>query len=146
MGLEITVSVREREQGRFKGGNEGSNEGAMGSTKGAGGSRREQGGVKRSVIRWYRGAAGGSLNWLSSIRLLTAYIIDSNIPQYCLLTHSASCFAFKTFKAPKITSFAIKFNNGRLLGGPERKLTAKEMEKAHSKRSLRFSFSDNTHA
>jgi len=64
LGLGITVFDQEREQGCFRG----SNEGARGSTGGArgstGGAPREQGGARGSTMGQCRGAAGGSLNWL----------------------------------------------------------------------------------
>jgi len=59
LGLEITVSVREREQGRFRG----SSEGAVGSNEGEGGSSegalREQRGSKKE----HYGAVQGRSRW-----------------------------------------------------------------------------------
>ncbi len=55
LGLEITIFVLGREQGRFRG-----------SREGARGSKGEQGGARG---RSTRGAAQGSLNWLPRNRL-----------------------------------------------------------------------------
>jgi len=54
LGFGITVSVREREQGRFRG----SSKGARGSTEGVKGSIE---GARGSTMGQYRGAAGRSL-------------------------------------------------------------------------------------
>jgi len=92
LGLEITIFVLGREQGRFRGsregarGSKGEQGGAGGSTKGARGARREregstgehegskgarreQGSTKGARGRSTRGAAQGSLNWLPRNRL-----------------------------------------------------------------------------
>ena len=70
LGLGIAVSVREREQGRFRGSNEGarrrsegaggSNEGARGRSEGAGGSSEGAGGAPGE----HRGAAREQRIWL----------------------------------------------------------------------------------
>jgi len=67
--LEIAVSVREREQGRFRGSSEGAGgsiEGARGSTEGV---AREHERARGSSMRQCRGAAGGSLKWRPPSRL-----------------------------------------------------------------------------
>jgi len=67
--LEIAVLDQEREQSRFRG----SSEGARGSTEGVGGSnegaRGSTEGARGTTMGQCRGAAGGSLNWLSRTRL-----------------------------------------------------------------------------
>jgi len=57
LGLEIAVSVREREQGRFRGSSEGA-PGEQGGARGSGGSSE---GAKGTTMRQCRGAVGGSL-------------------------------------------------------------------------------------
>jgi len=77
LGSEIAVSVREREQGRFRGSIEGaggSTEGARESTEGAlrehGEARWSMEGEGSSGSPYLGGAAKGSLNWLFRTRVL----------------------------------------------------------------------------
>jgi len=104
LGLEIAVSVREREQGRFRGSSEGargsiegargSSEGARGSIEGAGGSTegaaREHERARGSTMGQCRGAASGSLKWLSSswleLPLLLVCCLDFATSHRILLT------------------------------------------------------------
>ena len=81
LGLGITVSVREREQGRFRG----SIEGAGGAPRKQGGSLREQGGA----LREYRGAAQGHSTrepeLAASYPAIAAHVFFNNVREYCCL-------------------------------------------------------------